>query len=139
MRAVLARGVPFRFRARGGSMHPFVQDSDIVTVEPAAGTRVRTGDIVAFVDPVENRLRVHRVAATPGPDLLLKGDNVEMPDGLVKPADVLGKVVRLERDGRRVRLGIGPERGLIARLSRADLLQTILAPARALYRRFRRK
>ncbi|MCE5311237.1 MAG: S24/S26 family peptidase [Acidobacteriales bacterium] len=134
MRAVLARGVPFRFRARGGSMSPFVRDGDIVTVEPAAAAPARTGDIVAFVEPATQRLRVHRVAATCGGAFLLKGDNVETPDGLVKPDGVLGKVVRVERDGSLVRLGTGPERGLIAWLSRVGCL----AQARRVYRRCRK-
>ncbi len=133
MRAVLDRGVPFRFRARGGSMSPFVRDGDVVTVEPAAAP-VRTGDIVAFVDPASRRLRVHRVAATRGDAFLLKGDNVEVPDGMVQRDGILGRVVRVERDGSPVRLGTGPERGLIAWLSRAGSL----GRARRLYRRFRK-
>lgn len=134
MRAVLDRGVPFRFRARGGSMSPFVRDGDVVTVEPAAAAPVRTGDIVAFVDPASRRLRVHRVAATRGGAFLLKGDNVEVPDGMVQRDGILGRVVRVERDGSPVRLGTGLERGLIAWLSRAGCL----ARARRVYRRCRK-
>jgi signal peptidase I len=135
MRAVLSRGVPFRFRARGGSMHPFVRDGDVVTVQPLGKSRIGAGDIVAFTHPGAGRLVVHRVAAGTGRGLLMKGDNAEYADGIVPLENVLGRVSRVERDGRRIRLGVGPERALIAWLSRSDRLETMLAPARWVYRK----
>ena len=34
MKNVLARDLPFRFRARGWSMSPFIRDLDVITVKP---------------------------------------------------------------------------------------------------------
>ena len=139
MRAVLSRGVPFRFRARGCSMHPFVQDADVVTVHPLGKARIGAGDIVAFTHPGAGKLVVHRVAARTGGGLLMKGDNAECADGIVPLENVLGRVSRVEREGRRIRLGAGPERALIAWLSRSDRLESMLAPARWVYRKLRKR
>jgi hypothetical protein len=40
LHATLAKGVPFPFRARGSSMHPFIKDGDVITVSPL-GERIR--------------------------------------------------------------------------------------------------
>ena len=39
MRAVLARGLPFRFAARGFSMAPFIRDGDVISVSPPLSAR----------------------------------------------------------------------------------------------------
>src|SRR5512142_2476662 len=74
LRAVLARNVPFRFRARGSSMHPFLRDGDQVTVSPATGALFHSGDVVAFVDPAVGRLIVHRIIAVSRGEFLMQGD-----------------------------------------------------------------
>lgn len=123
MAAVLARGVPFRFRARGWSMAPFIRDGDVITVAPLGRAAPRVGEVVAFVRPEGGNLVVHRVVALRGASVAIQGDNVpEYPDGLVPPANLLGRVTRIERVGRPVWLGLGPERHVIAWLSRTGLL-----------------
>ncbi len=52
LQAVLDKGVPFRFRAKGFSMTPFIKDGDVITIFPLEGSRPRLGDIVAFTHPV---------------------------------------------------------------------------------------
>ena len=48
MRAVLARGVPFRFCARGWSMAPFIRDGDVITVSRFRHDLPDIGEVVAF-------------------------------------------------------------------------------------------
>lgn len=123
MRAVLARGKPFRFCARGWSMAPFIQDGDVITVSPFQRGQPAVGEIVAFVRPGEGTLVVHRIVQRRGLALFIQGDSVpEYADGLVPLENLLGRVTRIEREGRRVWLGLGPERSVIAWLSRARLL-----------------
>lgn len=123
MRAVLARGVPFRFRARGWSMAPFIRDGDVTTVSPLQGALPRVGDVVAFARPGTGNLVVHRVVARRSMGLLVQGDRMpEHTDGIVPAESLLGRVTRVQRDGRDVWLGLGPERYLIAWLSRTGLL-----------------
>lgn len=122
MRAVLEKGVPFRFRARGWSMAPFIHDGDIVTVSPLQG-RPGFGEVVAFVHPVAGMLVVHRVIARNGNALFIQGDSITArPDGMVPLENLLGRVICVERDGHPVRIGLGPERWVIAWLSRVKLL-----------------
>ena len=132
--AVLERGVPFRFTARGYSMHPFIRDADVITVSPLGGRAPRVGEVVAFRSG-EDRLVVHRVVAAgdAGPDptegYLIRGDNCPEADGRMPPEAVLGVVTRVERGGRPKRLGIGPEGVLLARLSRAGALRPLTTGA----------
>ena len=116
--AVLERGAPFRFTARGYSMHPFIRDADVITVSPLGGRAPRVGEVVAFRSG-EDRLVVHRVVAAAADSrdaaagYLIRGDNCAEADGCVPPEAVLGVVTRVERAGRPRRLGIGPELSLI--------------------------
>jgi signal peptidase I len=126
LQAVLDRGAPFRFRATGFSMTPFVRDGDIVTLAPLSGAPVRRGEVVAFMRPETNKLVIHRVVGQQGDALLIQGDNVHKADGPIPSDHILGRVTRVERGGRPVYLGLGPERQLIALLSRWGLFHRLL-------------
>ncbi len=122
MRAVLARGLPFRFCARGWSMTPFIRDGDVLTVSPLQQSP-GLGEVVAFVRPGIEKLVVHRVVARHGAASLVQGDaESEYADRLVLRGNLLGRVIRVERNGRNVWLGLGPERVVIAWLSRLGQL-----------------
>jgi hypothetical protein len=97
--AVLSRGRPLRFRARGFSMGPLVQDHDVVTISPLAGRVPGTGDIIACRHPQSRRPIVHRVRAVRADGFLVQGDSAPLPDGLVPLSDVLGLLTFVERDG----------------------------------------
>jgi hypothetical protein len=123
MRAVLAKGASFRFRAKGWSMAPFIRDGDVICVSPLAASGPMIGDVVAFFTPEMQRLVVHRVVLRRGDACVSRGDNVPgMTDGTISGKHILGRVTRVTRDGRDVWLGLGPERRLIALLSRTGLL-----------------
>ncbi len=135
MRAVLARGVPFRFRARGWSMAPFIRDGDVITISPLQDVPPRTGEVVAFSRPGTGNLVVHRVIALRGSASLVQGDGVAgCRDGIVPADNLVGRVTRVERNGCDVWLGLGPERAAIAWLSRAGWL----IPVRTWLRRWLR-
>jgi hypothetical protein len=123
MQEVLGRGLPFRFQARGWSMSPFVLDGDVITVAPLLKTRPGLGAVVAFVHPGTGDLLVHRILGREETGWLTQGDNLaHSPDGLVPAANILGRVTEIQRQGRRVRLGLGIERYGITLLSRLGLL-----------------
>lgn len=139
LRAVLAKGASFRFKARGFSMLPFIQDGDVLTVAPRPARKPRPGGVVAFCHPETGKLVVHRVLARRTRGYLLRGDNTPEADGLVPSANVLGCVDRVERRGRRVRFGQGPERRLIALLARYELLQPLICRALWVLRPLKRR
>ena len=121
LEAVLERGQQFRFRVGGMSMFPFVRNGDVVTVSPFRGDEPRVGDIVAFLHERSRSLALHRVVSVDDRSYVIRGDSAVNADGKIPGKDILGRVVRIERDSREVRLGLGSERRMIAMLSRVGL------------------
>lgn len=117
-------------------MHPLLRAGDVVTVTPLRTKRPCPGDTVVFANAHTAPLVAHRVVAIRGDAPLIKGDNCDTADGLIAKSKILGRVTSAERDGRTLRLGLGPERFLIAFLSRTGILSLMLAPARKLYHLF---
>jgi hypothetical protein len=126
--AMSERGVPLRTRVCGFSMHPFIRDRDVLTIAPISNRPPRVGEVVAFSHPVSCRLVIHRITAIKGSRWLMRGDNSPVADGLVRTGAILGRVVRVERQGKEVRLGfrVGIGSFLIARLSLCNLLSPIM-------------
>jgi len=116
-------------------MLPLLRSGDILTIAPLRGG-VRLGDVVAFVGGPDRGLVVHRVCGRYAGRLDIRADNARDPADIVPVGAVLGVVTRAERGGRRVRLGLGPERVLVAVLVRLELLQPLTAALRALRRSF---
>lgn len=126
LRAILDKGKPFRFEATGSSMSPFVRDGDVITVSPLSDLSPRLGDVVAFIRPENEKLVVHRVVGKRDGFYLIKGDSTTNYTDVIPGANILGRVSRVERNGKRVYLGLGPERRLIAFLTRKELLWLLL-------------
>ena len=123
MSAVLAKGVPFRFYAKGWSMAPFIKDGDVITISPLKSKPVSVGEVVAFRHPQTGKLVVHRSIVKHGTAVLIRGDHVDnYTDGLVPIDDIIGRVTKIERNKRQIWIGLGPERYMIAFLSRFNLL-----------------
>lgn len=123
MQAVIEKGIPFRFCARGFSMYPIIRDRDIVTLEPLHPDKpLKVGDVVAFKKPDADKLALHRIVQRKNGSFLIKGDNIPVPDGLIALENILAVAVSVERKGRRVGGSLGPARGLLAFLSRRNKL-----------------
>ena len=127
-RAVLDKGAPVRFRAKGFSMSPFIKNRDVITLSPLQDASPGLGDVIAFVSRDTEKLCVHRVVGKKGDFYVTKGDNICEPDDSVPGENILGFVTRVERDGKEVFLGLGPSRFLIAFLSRRGILVPFLLP-----------
>ena len=125
---VLGKGASFRFQVKGFSMSPFIKDGDLVMVSPLLGSSLRLGDVVVFIQPGVRRLAIHRVIRKKGSSCFIKGDNTYQIDGLIPKTNILGYVTRVERNGKRVYLGLGLERLFIALLTRRGLLFPFLLP-----------
>jgi hypothetical protein len=122
---VLAKGARFRFLASGYSMSPFIRDGDIITVRPCESTTLRKGMVAAYVRPLDGRLAVHRIVRRTQFGLALKGDHDPIADYPLASSGILGVVDTVERNGQRIRLGLGPEKGLIAVLSAWGLISWV--------------
>ncbi len=125
--SILREGQNLRFRARGASMHPFIQDGDLIEVQPIGADPIHRGDVV-FCRLPDNRLVVHRVIQVGQSGLLIQGDALPHPDGHVPVENVHGRVALILHRGKPLRLN---STGMIM-LARGWHLLTILrqVPAR---------
>jgi hypothetical protein len=107
---ILGKDEVLRFRAHGGSMHPFIKNGDIIEIKPTEASAVRLGDVILY-HSAGGRLLAHRVIELGTQRgqvaLVTKGDAASGPDQLVHPEQVLGQVVAIERGRRKTRLDKG--------------------------------
>ena len=122
---LLAQGISVRIQVTGTSMSPCIRSGDVVTITPPTTDEVRLGDVIAF-SPHPGQLLIHRVVARTADGPLTRGDATP---GCDEPAgrSMLGVVRRVQRAGRPVRLGLGPERLAIALAQRCGLLRPLRA------------
>jgi len=99
---VLGRGKTFKFKAKGGSMSPFIRNGDIVEVVPFKG-KINLGDIILSYSYCGSPV-VHRVIRRDKESILTKGDSVPSSDQPILSKQVLGRVVCVEKNGWRIRL-----------------------------------
>ena len=125
LRAMMERCVRLRTSVRGSSMSPFVRDKDVLTIAPMGGRLPRVGEVIAFVLPDTKRLAIHRVIARKEDGWLVKGDNCRTADGVVSFADIVGRVIRVERAGHDVRAGCLSGGACIAALNRGGNLMRL--------------
>ena len=137
--AVLEKGMPFRFMAKGGSMWPFIKNGDVITINPLSGGPLGVGDVAIFLCLDTGKAMVHRVVGKQGDSFLMKGDNSPSPDGLIPKKDILGRISKVERNGADVSFGLGRERFLIAALSKTGLLPVLVRPVRTCCRLITRR
>jgi hypothetical protein len=88
---------------KGTSMNPLFREGDVAEVVPYQGLEIRAGDVVAFSPPEKSGKVIHRVVAVEPGGIVTKGDNQPfLDDWTIKPGDILGKVVAIHRQGRRL-------------------------------------
>jgi hypothetical protein len=125
--STLEQGAAFRFKAMGFSMSPFIQDGDVICIEPLGSRLPELGQVLAFTQPANGRLIVHRLVGKHRTVALLKGDNIPgIGVDLVDWQRLHGRVITIERRGQFQNLGLGPERYVLALLSRLGLLRPLI-------------
>jgi len=106
---LLRSGQRVRFQATGASMAPSVLEGDRLTIEPVDATQVRPGDILFYATArglTAHRV-VERVSDVPAA-FRTRGDAAGSEDETVTAGQLLGRVTRVERDGRRVSFDVLP-------------------------------
>ncbi|MFA6384302.1 MAG: hypothetical protein WCY10_02900 [Candidatus Omnitrophota bacterium] len=143
IRSALAKNADLRLLVRGFSMTPFIQDGDIITLSSLPASGIGIGRAVAFSRPSDKRLVIHRLVGIlrkPAVKYITKGDNVYRQDIPVSRSDMLAFVLRVERGGRILSFGTGPERRVIAFLSKWNILWALTyAGGRMIPRAIRQK
>jgi signal peptidase I len=122
-----------RLRVFGTSMVPSIFPGDLVLVHRAGLQEIFPGEVVLYLR--NERFFVHRVVErkvisgedSPGePHLITRGDRLRRADAPVSSAELLGRVVSIERDSRKVEIAASNSNLLIARLLRSSDLMTSL-------------
>jgi hypothetical protein len=121
--------IVFRLKGRGDSMLPTLRSGDAITIQPLCGRLPSVGDIVAVSPSSGGSLTVHRIVCRNVHGWVTRGDNGIETDPAVSTEQILGRVTEIRRNGRRQRFGLGLERLLIARLSRAGLFRPMTGAA----------
>jgi signal peptidase I len=107
----------------GASMMPWVRPGDIAMICKADAETLRCGHVVLFRR--SNSLFVHRIVEKKGPQdaaqIFVKGDAHPTSDGLMEQGELLGRVVWLYRNGRRIDLEARGQRVLGLFISRLSL------------------
>ncbi len=105
---LLSQGTTVRFRPSGRSMYPSIREGELITVEPVVASDVTLGDIVLYRS--ERGLIAHRVvdhrtqSSVLSPHYFLRGDTSLSCDQPVGAEQILGRVIRVDRNGRSVAL-----------------------------------
>jgi hypothetical protein len=121
VRDLLLDDRPVRLTVGGHSMTPFIRRGDVVTVQPTRLSRPVLGAVLVVAADAQ-RFTVHRHVGWRDGRIVPRGDCAPAPDPAIPLASVLGVVTRVERSGLRVWAGLGPERRVLAWLSRTGWL-----------------
>jgi signal peptidase I len=104
---LIEKSASIRFRAKGFSMRPFIQDGDLITVSPLRDSTIRVGDVV-LCKTADDRAIVHRMIQKTTKSnraiFFIKGDAAFGQPEEVDTKRVLGRVVAIERNGRERKL-----------------------------------
>jgi signal peptidase I len=134
-------GVSFRFKARGGSMYPFIREGDALEVTPVSFHELGIGDVVFYRSG--SRLLAHRVVGFVSEAdqvyIRARGDCFLQEDPPVGEHDVVGRVERIYRPRRgrerMLRLDRGVRRGLGVLVARSTVVHhSVRWVARTFYR-----
>lgn len=121
-------------RVQGSSMLPWVRPGDIAILRKGSPEEIRSGDIVMFRR--YDRFFVHRIVERRTRDgrniFVTKGDSNPHFDGEISQSEILGRVERIYRGGRRIEFHSHERRTLnvlIARVSRKTSIWAALVLA----------
>jgi len=103
---LLAREYRVRFLAEGWSMHPTIRDKELITVAAVHASEIGPGDILLY--RTDHKVLAHRVVRITRVEgvirLTLRGDGTDLCDAPIGAQQVLGRVVAVDREGRRIDL-----------------------------------
>jgi len=91
-----------RLKVTGASMLPAIWPGDVITVRRRGIAELGPGQIV--LSRRGGRLLAHRITRIRGNFLTTRGDSLECDDPPITESDIVGEVVYLVRNGRRVHL-----------------------------------
>jgi hypothetical protein len=93
-------------------MNPILRTGDGIHVVPYDGKEIRRGDVIVFIPSGGDSRIVHRVISVDSQGIRTRGDNCSHIDPwALSPQHIIGRVVSVQRRGRRCRI-VGGSMGL---------------------------
>ncbi|MFZ1324388.1 MAG: signal peptidase I [Candidatus Saccharimonadales bacterium] len=82
---------------QSGSMSPYLNKGDLISVKNVAANKLKAGDVVTYTSPLNAKQSItHRIVELPswsnGQQFVTKGDANESPDPQITGKDILGKL-----------------------------------------------
>lgn len=106
-KSLLGAGKSIRFNAVGDSMYPFIQNGDLIVVEPAQLRSLKIGDIIYYQD-VEDHALLHRIihkrCLAGRLEFQIQADNALKPGGWVSSDRILGRLTKFHRNHAWIRM-----------------------------------
>lgn len=103
---ILESGRQLSISATGTSMYPTIQNGDRIVVRPAKANNISIGDVILYTgngEMIAHRL-IRKLKKNGRMILVTKGDALPWFDNPPAPENVIGKVITIERKGRKVKL-----------------------------------
>ena len=101
---LFSRGSQLRFKAHGQSMFPFIHNGDILLIKPQRAAQSNIGDIILCRRPWGAYI-VHRLVKKNGlTAIVTRGDNLPNVDGPVTVDEILGRVIQIENQKKKLLL-----------------------------------
>ena len=89
----------------GSSMNPALKPGDWLQVAPYNGQELRAGDVIVFIPSGSESRIVHRVVSIGSQGIKTRGDNnYDVDKWVLRPDQILGRVVTAQRGKRRWRV-----------------------------------
>jgi signal peptidase I len=105
----LDQGITIRFKAAGTSMHPSIQNGDLLSVAPLSQKPLKSGDIILYRINGTNNLIAHRILFikkhTSAKTIYTRGDALGGKPEQIAQTAILGKVIRIEHNGAEKTIG----------------------------------
>lgn len=94
----LLKSQPFPLKSQGTSMIPLLQSNDMIYFKKISFNLLKINDIAII--QLKNKLIIHRVIYKTNKYLVTKGDNNPESDSKIYSHQIIGKVVKVKRDGK---------------------------------------
>ena len=101
---LLREGKKIEIPVKGGSMRPFLFDGETVVVAPVGvDCPLRKSDII-LAETSTGQVMMHRIREISSTGIRMKGDGNLYQSELIRPEDVMGRVLSVVRHGKTISL-----------------------------------